>query len=268
MEDTYKEKEFNYGEHDLQKIKVFKYKSTNASTFIYIHGGAWRDPNNTFDEMKPALGIPNANLMGINYRLSPEVKHPEHLIDILRALRFIKQNFNVNQITLLGHSVGATMILQLLHYRQIVHDGLKHMGQDNLSSVDNDLEMYIEDNVHLLQVIFLDGIYDLVELLKEYPDYASFVDDAFVSSDHVVDSTQLSSANELLNVPFSLVSKDTKFLIYQSLEDELLSMKQTHLLVDFLSSRSQGFTLHVGNWGKHEDIFGKDREKVFSGSMP
>ena len=48
----------------------------------------------------------------------------------------------------------------------------------------------------------LDGIYDVVELLKEYPDYASFVDDAFVSNKHFADSTQLSSANESLDLPF------------------------------------------------------------------
>lgn len=267
MEDISEEQEFKYGEHSLQKIKVFKYSSTNASTYIYIHGGAWRDPSNTFDEMRPVLGIPNANLIGINYRLSPEIKHPEHLIDILRASRFVKQNFDVSQITLLGHSVGATMILQLLHYRQIIRDGLKHTHKDDLSSLDN-LFAYVNDNVLLLQVIFLDGIYDVVELLKEYPDYASFVDDAFVSNKHFADSTQLSSANESLDLPFSLVSKDTKFLIYQSLEDDLLSMKQTHLLIDYLSSKNQGFTLHVGNWGKHEEIFSKYREIVFSGNVP
>ncbi|RCK63905.1 Kynurenine formamidase [Candida viswanathii] len=255
-----------YGSHELQNVKVFNYAPTNDHTFVYIHGGAWRDPSNTFDEMAPVVASnPDANHIGINYRLSPGIKHPEHLIDVLRALKLINSRFKVGKITLLGHSVGATMILQLLHFKQIVKDGLKHL--DSEEDLD-DLLDYVKKNIRFEQLLFLDGIYDVVELLKEYPDYSSFVDDAFVNAVHARDATQLSSKNAQLDEPFSLVNKDTKFVIYQSLEDELLSMKQTHLLIDYLVSKNQKFSLHAGNWGKHEEIYAGDRSIVFHGKFP
>lgn len=270
-QDPIMDKIFAYGSHDLQKIKVFNYTPENNKTYIYIHGGAWRDPNNTFNEMEPVVrDNTHVNHIGINYRLSPKIKHPYHLIDIIKALKFIKENFQVEKIILLGHSVGATMILQLLHFKVIIIDGLENL-QENETETEteiNELFDFIEKNIQFDQLLFFDGIYDVVELLKEYPDYASFVNDAFVNVNHFQDATQLSSKNSHLDIPFLFINKTTQFIIYQSLEDELLSMKQTKLFIDYLVSRNQKFSLHVGKWGKHEEIYANDRSEVFHGEIP
>ena len=261
---------FAYGDHDLQKLKVFNYSTENKHTFIYIHGGAWRDPHNTFDEMDPVVSHnKDVNHIGINYRLSPEIKHPFHLVDILSGLKFIRENFQSENITLLGHSVGATMILQLLHFKIIVKEGLKYVPNESYDQNEIDqLLDYVDKNIKFDQLLFLDGIYNVVELLNEYPDYSSFVNEAFVNTEHVENSTQLSSRIPELDTPFSLVNRSTQFIIYQSLEDELLSMKQTHLLLDYLVSKNQRFSLHADNWGKHEEIYSTNRSLVFHGKLP
>ncbi|EMG49994.1 putative kynurenine formamidase [Candida maltosa Xu316] len=154
------------------------------------------------------------------------------------------------------------MILQLLHFRKIIELGLKYSEQkEDVQELFDE----IESKVVFTKVIFLDGIYDVVELLNEYPDYASFVNDAFVSSDHIKHATQLSFN---YREPFSLVTTKTQFLIYQSLQDELLSIKQTQLFVSYLANMNLGFSLHTGNWGEHEDIYGKDRKVIFNGDVP
>ncbi|KAI5962162.1 BNA7 [Candida pseudojiufengensis] len=224
---------YEYGDHELQKIKVWNYSDNNENTFIYIHGGAWRDPNNTYDELKTvAENNPQATFIGINYRLSPEVKHPDHYLDVYTALSYIHFNYKYKKIHLMGYSVGATICLQLIQH---LHDR--------------------KSPIHFNSIKFLDGIYDIEELLNEYPSYISFVNDAFSKLDEADESINL------LKKPN--IDKNTSIIIVQSLQDELLSMSQTKLLIDYFVIWDIGFTLLTGNWGKHDDIYGAHRSEIF-----
>ncbi|KAL1958559.1 hypothetical protein VTO42DRAFT_4156 [Malbranchea cinnamomea] len=109
---------------------------------IYIHGGAWRDPEilaPSFSATQELLSsssssstVSNAVIgyASINYRLTAHprfpqdpttvdrseyrnAKHPEHLLDVRRALAFLQSRYAIgNRYLLVGHSCGATLAFQ------------------------------------------------------------------------------------------------------------------------------------------------------------
>ena len=107
---------------------------------IYIHGGAWRDPDvdaSSFSSTVSQLARHHSHtiseiggIASINYSLTPrthdpsdpdfsddasrQAKHPDHIVDLLTALSFLqtRAGFASNYI-LLGHSCGATLAFQV-----------------------------------------------------------------------------------------------------------------------------------------------------------
>ncbi|EFZ02597.1 alpha/beta-hydrolase fold family protein [Metarhizium robertsii] len=106
---------------------------------IYIHGGAWRDPLETADDLAPTLkSLSPAWLASreapvafasVSYSLSPypqhathpsapsdpsrNATHPRHILDVLSAISYLQSaaGFGSNYI-LAGHSCGATLAFQ------------------------------------------------------------------------------------------------------------------------------------------------------------
>jgi acetyl esterase/lipase len=89
---------------------------------FFVHGGAWaHGDKNTFG-LYGLLGAAYARLgIGVvvtNYRLSPEVKHPEHVKDVARAFAWCARNLGkygarADQIFACGHSAGAHLVALL-----------------------------------------------------------------------------------------------------------------------------------------------------------
>lgn len=232
-----------YGEHPLQTIKYFYFSESNTRTIVLIHGGAWRDPNNTYDDFLPLCQHLTHtkkdcyNLVGINYRLSPDIKHPAHLLDVITALLWIQKHTPSQFILLVGHSVGATLILQLLNYKQI-------LGQTH-SSIPVDPTFCVDT------VYFVDGIYDIPQLIEEYGDgYKEFVLCAFSIEENYINATQLSMAD-----PPKLAHIPRKVVICQSKQDELLSENQTNLFIRYLTKYGINFVYLHENWGLHEEVY-------------
>jgi acetyl esterase/lipase len=97
-------------------LDVYRHKAhpTNTPTFIYVHGGAWVIGD------KSTQGLPILQHMaslgwtcfGVNYRLSPRATFPDHLIDVKRAIAWVKENgaqygANANFIVISGGSAGG-----------------------------------------------------------------------------------------------------------------------------------------------------------------
>lgn len=165
----------------------------------FIHGGAWRDPRATFDEALPtvtalldpshpdALPHPSSRIAGVaslNYRLSPHpsfsqdtpttppfarraAQHPDHLVDVLTALRFLQATFGFGKdYVLAGHSAGAMLSYQLLL-------GPSCLGGEVVEDQFGDVE-------HPVAVVGFEGIYDLAGLdARMGGTYASFMEPAF-----------------------------------------------------------------------------------------
>ncbi|KAF2003321.1 hypothetical protein P154DRAFT_520275 [Amniculicola lignicola CBS 123094] len=110
---------------------------------IYVHGGAWRDPEQTSRTVEPTLNHLNdlskiAGIASINYRFSPyinhptspsdpsdpdrNVTHPAHIQDVHAALLHLQDTYGVGHTASgspgypwigVGHSCGATLLCQL-----------------------------------------------------------------------------------------------------------------------------------------------------------
>lgn len=100
----------------LQSLDLYPVANRNAPLVVFIHGGGWR----IGDKQNGAAGQEKAtffNAQGyayasVNYRLSPDVKHPAHVEDVAAALAWLHDNaaaqgFDPNRIFIMGHSAGA-----------------------------------------------------------------------------------------------------------------------------------------------------------------
>jgi len=90
-----------------------------APVIVFAHGGAWRfgDKRRTWEKI-PAFVDSGYVFVSINYRLSPDVKHPAHVNDLAAALDWVYQKIdnyggNPDNIVLIGHSAGANMVAQV-----------------------------------------------------------------------------------------------------------------------------------------------------------
>lgn len=135
----------------LQTVTLYKHSSAESyptSWFIFIHGGAWRDPNNSSKDGEPLIAAllnrfpDQLAAASINYRLAkPLVKktissssnaaietdndegvftkdkdavmHPDFTKDVLAALLEINDKCVINQFVVAGHSAGAFIAAQL-----------------------------------------------------------------------------------------------------------------------------------------------------------
>lgn len=90
---------------------------------FFVHGGSWRhDDKNGYLGLYSALGKFFAQrgigCVVINYRLSPAVKHPEHVKDVARAFAWTRKNIaryggRPDQILVCGHSAGGHLVALL-----------------------------------------------------------------------------------------------------------------------------------------------------------
>ncbi|MBW0469684.1 hypothetical protein O181_009399, partial [Austropuccinia psidii MF-1] len=147
-----------------------------SQLLVYVHGGAWRSGDKA-DSFSMGL-IDNLSkkfsswaICSVNYRLSLRtddviIRHPTHNEDTIKAIESLKGIPVLSQITstyLIGHSVGAFICLSISGILQ--------------SPTIKDLQLSNPQKIKGL--ILIDGIYDLIDLLEEYPTYRDFVEAAF-----------------------------------------------------------------------------------------
>jgi acetyl esterase/lipase len=96
---------------------------TGFPVLFFVHGGSWRhDDKNGWFGLYSALGKFLAErgigTVVINYRLSPSVKHPEHIKDVARAFAWTRKHIaryggRADQIIVCGHSAGGHLVALL-----------------------------------------------------------------------------------------------------------------------------------------------------------
>lgn len=201
-----------WGSHPRQHVQLFKYDSTKKDTVVFIHGGGWVQESETAVDYLPMVeGLKfDANMFGVEYRLSPEVKDPFHLLDVLHGLDHIFRNYKVSRLHLVGHSVGAFLCLQIQDHTKVVESGLKELVKADVitkTQQEEELEFLKKlepywKKVQLVIVIYLSGVYDIFSGLQaaksngvsedEIRGY-SYVLDAFVTPEHYTNATQVSN---------------------------------------------------------------------------
>ncbi|OOQ85307.1 hypothetical protein PEBR_26574 [Penicillium brasilianum] len=204
-----------YGRHSsLQKViatPLDQYK--DGYWVIYIHGGAWHDPEITAESIEPTQSIlqaapdlPITGFASIEYRLSPhpkhpqdkattppeeyrDAKHPDHIRDVEAALAFLQNTYGFGQrYILVGHSCGATLAFQAVMgavagHREQLFNGSAHecvVETEPVSSSPEPLPPRL--SAQPTAIVGVAGIYDLrqiVEKHRDIPEYREFVEDAF-----------------------------------------------------------------------------------------
>ena len=89
---------------------------------LFVHGGAWRRGDKNYLGIYSGIGTSFARqgigVVVTNYRLSPGVRHPEHIKDVARAFAWTRKNLpryggNAEQIFVMGHSAGGHLVALL-----------------------------------------------------------------------------------------------------------------------------------------------------------
>ncbi len=104
------------------KHKLDLYLPDGAKDFpvlFFVHGGAWVHGDKNFLGVYARLGRAYAQqgvgVVVTNYRLSPAVKHPEHIKDVARAFAWTHRNIrkhggNPERLFVCGHSAGGHLV--------------------------------------------------------------------------------------------------------------------------------------------------------------
>jgi acetyl esterase/lipase len=105
---------------ERNKLDVYSPKGAkDCPVVVFIHGGAWSFGDTDFFGLHAAMGrmFARHGIVAVvaNYRLSPKVKHPEHVKDVARAFAWTVANIGryggrAENIFLCGHSAGGHLV--------------------------------------------------------------------------------------------------------------------------------------------------------------
>ncbi|RYG45233.1 alpha/beta hydrolase, partial [archaeon] len=118
------------------------------------------------------MAAANAGIVGAvcNYRLAPDVKHPDNAVDVARALVWLRDNVrqyggDPDAIFLCGHSAGAhlAMHVAVTGARTLLREAGMHSGGDAPSAPSTSPDV---DEVEIAGVIGLCGVYNVSRLGK------------------------------------------------------------------------------------------------------
>ncbi len=129
----------------------------DAPVLIYVHGGGWSIGDKSRVGYKARWAVKHGWVfVSVNYRLSPEVMHPEHARDVSSAIDFVldhAQEYSIDpdRVALMGHSAGA-------HLVAIVCSDESLLGEHDRSAGEIDA------------LVLLDGAgYNLNEVMPDLP---------------------------------------------------------------------------------------------------
>lgn len=258
---------------------------------VYIHGGAWYDPQvtsasfaATVENLTMSHGGDLSKVAGIaslNYslsshpeheklpswlRMSPQArdsswtaKHPDHITDVLRGLAFLQKIFHFgSNFILVGHSCGAALAFQVL----------MDASRWDLKEAEG-LEF-----VRPKTVIGLNGLYDFPSLVRDpghkhawlKDDYRTFIRGAFGDAEEVWRRTSPALVQSW-STEWNTV-EGRKTILVQSQEDSLVPYGQLEALIEALQ-RSKSTDLQICEImasGDHNDLWlqGKRLAEILS----
>ncbi|KAE9231836.1 hypothetical protein PF005_g2952 [Phytophthora fragariae] len=145
--------------------------------------------------------------VSVNYRLSPEVQHPEHVKDVAAAVTWLHRNIakfggDPDKLLLVGHSAGAHLVMQILADPQY----LKAAGMEQ------PVDTFVKGAVGI------SGVYNIVRLantsfygtLVTNPPFGERVEQWRVASIGMT-VTRVGSSSPLTKMPLLLVNAQEDF---------------------------------------------------------
>lgn len=260
-------KVISYGtDTELQRLGIYTHKTVSQLSklpkkwLIFIHGGAWRDPNNDHHDGDYIISSilkthPNEYCgASIDYPLSNKSKHPAFALNSLQALKTLSQQYEVQEYILVGHSAGAHIALQTFMFGRYQADLFE-----------------LTQKCH--KVFGVEGIYILDLLTTENEGYRGFTEEAFgentagswdnASPFSVDPKNQLyhwsTSATDYKEgssvVPFV---NGTLYICHSPTDELLMEKYQPKVTLDILASRTTGNAIGV----KYCEIAGLHEEAI------
>lgn len=173
---------------------------------IFIHGGAWaKGDKGAHTNLGMNFAKKRFVTVVINYRLSPQVKHPAHIQDCAAAFAWVYKNISKyggepSMIFVMGHSAGGHLATLLALDPQY-------------------LKAYKLTPENICGVIGVSGLYHL-DGLKNYPFFRKMMSDAFG-----IDATVLKKASPSTYVRSGL---PTTLLVFAD-KDNLITQQQSRI---------------------------------------
>jgi acetyl esterase/lipase len=107
-------KDVEYGWHERHVMDIYEPSGTGPyPVVLYIHGGGWKEGSkDLYSHLGNWLARHGIVACLINYRLTPEVKHPEHVRDCALALAWLHSHVDLyngdpGRMYLTGYSAGG-----------------------------------------------------------------------------------------------------------------------------------------------------------------
>ncbi|KAK4706133.1 kynurenine formamidase, partial [Phenoliferia sp. Uapishka_3] len=189
----------------------------------------------------------------LEYRHAPAAPHPAQINDVLSALSILTsssllapegptQRWDRRGIILMGHSAGAFMAASIILAPP--------------KGIEVAFEVSKEIRNAVAGIICVDGIYDLPDLLDEYPTYDYFVHDAFGRDSKVLEDESPARWNLATKEE---AGRKVGILVLHSREDELLTLRQPEFFLERMREKDTGsvFDLVVDYdsiKGTHDDL--------------
>ncbi len=104
------EKNFAFGPNPRDRVDFYMSKDSDDADplIVFIHGGGWnRGDKDMYKFFAEGLTSQGYDVAMPNYRLYPEVKNPDFLVDNARAIAAIHKRYPTRYLVLIGHSAGA-----------------------------------------------------------------------------------------------------------------------------------------------------------------
>jgi arylformamidase len=133
--DVQKDVAYSTEYHDDKKLDIFKPDNNNQKlpVLIHIHGGGWKTGDKRIQSKHGKFYSDHDIIfVNINYRLTPEVKHPIHAEDCAEAVAWVFNHIDQlggdkNRIFISGHSAGA-------HLAALVGTDPSYLQKHNIQS--------------------------------------------------------------------------------------------------------------------------------------
>jgi len=237
---------------EKRRVRLDIYRSRNQvpagerlPAVIQVHGGGW------ILGSRAEQGIPLLNHMAANgwigfnvdYRLSPRATLPEHVIDVKRAIAWVREHadelgVDPNRIAITGGSAGG-------HLTALAA----------LTSNDPALQPGFEDaDTSVMAAVPFYGIYDLVDEARIYPHLHDWLFATVVLKQRVEDAPDLYRSVS----PTHRVTEDAPpFLIFHGDQDTLVPVEDARTFTKRLEEVSRNDVLYVEMPGAEHafDIF-------------
>ncbi|KAL9538669.1 hypothetical protein MBANPS3_010763 [Mucor bainieri] len=220
--------------------------SKSSPLIVFIHGGAWRTEDKAdYKQLCTGFSELGYACASVNYRLSlkendkqPTIQHPDHIIDVGKAVEYLynhpaaSEQYNPKQIYLVGHSAGAHIAMMLL------------------------LDTALPYHQYIAGIIGVSGIYDIPLLVKTFPSYLDFIEQAFGSNQSAFyNASPISKSSDPSN-------KQKPIIIAHSPEDSLIDEDQARVMDQHLKTlQHENIVLDMTLSGDHYDIMKTEKLK-------